>query len=76
VKVLAAKKFSNDVCGPDIATYALTTPIQEIVADLDISEACYLYASENEVVAAIVATDATPADEWIFIGRYDPRVSV
>lgn len=75
MKVLATKKFSDDIKGPDITTYAMTTPIQQIVDELGVTQACYLYANETEVVAAEVATDATPADEWLFIGRYHPAVS-
>lgn len=55
---------------------AHTKTIKEIIAMVGVKQECYLYVNESaQIEAAEVATDAYPADELEFIGRYDPKVS-
>lgn len=70
MRVLATFKPSGN-----LQTYVRTTTTKQMLTDLGIKQECYLYATETEVVAAIVAHDATPADEETFIGRYHPLYS-
>ncbi len=55
---------------------ARTKTIAEIIEMVGVKQECYLYVNESaQIEAAEVATDAYPADEIEFIGRYSPRYS-
>ncbi len=58
----------------DALTHAYTTPIAKLAAELGVQGQAYLYVNDSDQIeAAIVPTDASPADEVQFIARFDPR---
>lgn len=73
MRTLGTVQFASE---EDAMVVAHTKTIEEIVKMTGVKQECYLYVNESaQIEAAEVATDAYPADELEFIGRYDPRVS-